>query len=356
MGDCVLRVQFTAEDLLRTRFAAAPAPLMELSLALATLQRGGALFDGWRREVQAALPRAARPLFELVPPSAAGPMFLDPISEGFDDGLDAVLSTPIGAVRRDLRRVFAAGQPITPWVRALDEADAAAWQMLADALGAAYEAVIGPAWPRVWKSFRAEVAYRGRLMAEQGVQAMLETLYRDSHWQGTTLHFDVDSELTVRPNGRGVTLLPSAFWTSRPLIGGHPDGSAIVIYPALTALPLVDESDVEDPLAGLLGRTRAAVLSMTVDRRTTSELARELGISAASVSEHTRTLRGAGLLVTERAGKAVLHSLTPLGDRLLAGAGSLAEPVRGRLSEPVRGRLSEPVRGRLSEPVRGRPA
>ena len=57
----------------------------------------------------------------------------------------------------------------------------------------------------------------------------------------------------------------------------------------------------------------------------------KLGISAASASEHARTLRGAGLLVTERAGKAVLHSRTPLGDRLLGVAGderSREEPRR----------------------------
>jgi DNA-binding transcriptional ArsR family regulator len=63
------------------------------------------------------------------------------------------------------------------------------------------------------------------------------------------------------------------------------------------------------------------VLRLTCRERTTGELARELGVSAATVSAHTRTLRGAGLIVTARAGKAVLHSCTPLGDRLLAGAG-----------------------------------
>jgi DNA-binding MarR family transcriptional regulator len=54
--------------------------------------------------------------------------------------------------------------------------------------------------------------------------------------------------------------------------------------------------------------------------RVTSEAA-ELGVSAATVSGHTRTLREAGLIVTARAGKAVLHSLTPLGSRLLENAG-----------------------------------
>jgi DNA-binding MarR family transcriptional regulator len=53
---------------------------------------------------------------------------------------------------------------------------------------------------------------------------------------------------------------------------------------------------------------------------TTTELARELGTSAATVSGHTKTLRAAGLIVTTRVGKAVLHSVTPLGGRLLESA------------------------------------
>jgi DNA-binding transcriptional ArsR family regulator len=103
------------------------------------------------------------------------------------------------------------------------------------------------------------------------------------------------------------------------MISAHPDGSAVILYPALTPLPLIDEA-AGDPVGDLLGHTRAAVLRLTRRERTTTELAAELGTSAAAVSGHTRTLREAGLIVTTRAGKAVLHSLTPLGARLLEGA------------------------------------
>ena len=77
-----------------------------------------------------------------------------------------------------------------------------------------------------------------------------------------------------------------------------------------------------DPPGGaLLGHTRAAVLELARSERTMSELARELRISAASASAHTKTLRSAGLIVTTRNGKSVLHTVTPLGDRLLQDAG-----------------------------------
>ncbi|GIE93000.1 ArsR/SmtB family transcription factor [Paractinoplanes rishiriensis] len=55
------------------------------------------------------------------------------------------------------------------------------------------------------------------------------------------------------------------------------------------------------------------------DGRTTTELARRLGVSAASISQHTAVLREARLIHTSRVGKAVLHTMTPLGSALLAG-------------------------------------
>ena len=48
---------FTAEDLLRNRFAAHPAPLMELSAAVAIMQRRNVLFDHWRWKVARNYPR-----------------------------------------------------------------------------------------------------------------------------------------------------------------------------------------------------------------------------------------------------------------------------------------------------------
>ena len=71
----MLRVHFTADDLLDVTFANEPAPLMELGLAPANLQRDDGLepaLHGWRRGLRGDLPGAARPLVEIVPPAANG--------------------------------------------------------------------------------------------------------------------------------------------------------------------------------------------------------------------------------------------------------------------------------------------
>jgi len=314
----VIRVHLTAEDLLRTRFATHPAPLIELGHALAALHRRDPVLATWRRAAATGLPRAARPLLELVPPSATGPLFLDPVSTSLGEGLESVQSASASFVRAELDRFTGPRRPPL-WVQNLADRDPEAWRDLDHALRVAYQHLLMGDWPRVWSGFRAELAWRGRLIAERGVQAALSTLHPSITWSGPVLQIRALTDLEVHPRGAGITLLPTMLWRGRPMIGDHPDGSTVIVYPALTPLPLIDEP-AGDPVSDLLGGTRAAVLRLTCHDRTTTELASELGVSAATVSGHTKTLREAGLIVTTRAGKAVLHSLTPLGGKLLEGA------------------------------------
>lgn len=328
----MLRVHLTAEDLLRTRFASQPAPLIELAHAVAALQRQDPVLGSWRRSAAARFPTAARPLLGLIPRSATGPLFLDPVSTGLAAGLDLVQQAPARLVRHELRRVLGS-RPVPAWPRLLAAGDRETWRDLDRALRLAHDHLLCDAWPRVCSGFRAELAWRSRLIAELGVQAALSTLHPRISWSGTVLQIDAARELDVYPRGAGLTLLPSVLWTGRPMITDHPDGSTVVVYPALTPLPLIDAA-APDPLGELLGQTRAHVLRLAFRERTTTELARELGASAATVSGHTKTLRAAGLIVTARAGKAVLHSVTPLGDRLLQSAGGrgLSPPGNGHAS------------------------
>ena len=116
---CV-RIRFTAEDLLLTRFVTRPAPLLELSMSIATVLRRDPLF---------ARMSYAGAMTEFVRPNGTAPLFMDPMSVGLADGLDRVLSTPRDYVRCQLRQV-----PATAWARALYNFDRDAWQMLAKAL------------------------------------------------------------------------------------------------------------------------------------------------------------------------------------------------------------------------------
>jgi DNA-binding MarR family transcriptional regulator len=320
----MIRIFLTAEDLLRTRFASHPAPLIEVGHALAAMHRQEPSWGGWQRRAAASLPREARPLLELIPPTATGPLFLDPVSTSLAEGLDLVRRAPDAFVTAELQRTSGTSRPPS-WVRLLAARDQESWRDLERALWLAYHHLLADDWPRVWSGFRSEITWRGRLIAEQGVRAALSALHPAISWDGSVLQIDTPRNLDFSPDGAGLTLLPSVLWTGGPQVGGHPDGSVVIVYPALTPLPLLEDAPA-DPLGGLLGRTRAAILLLAQADRTTTELAGELGISAASVSGHTKALRAAGLIVTTRAGKSVVHSLTPLGGRLLENAGS--SPIR----------------------------
>jgi DNA-binding transcriptional ArsR family regulator len=312
-----LRLHFDTEDLLATRFARSFAPLLELGLALATLRRQDALFAQWRSHL--ALPREARPVLALVPVSGAGPTFIDPVVSDLDIGLATVADSPSPLVHAELRRVFAE-RPVLPWVRDLDRRDSDAWQVLGDSLAAAHRTVIEPVAHRLVAGHRAEVASRAHTTARSGLRTMLAGLVPGSRWIGSVLSLPAVNDRDVALAGRGLTLVPSSFWTGQPLTCDHPDGSTALVYPSSTPLPVISRApDGNGPLAALLGSTRAAILTTVRDGRATTALARELGISAASASEHTKVLREAGLVTSTRAGRAMVHTATPLGVQLVAG-------------------------------------
>ncbi|MET9605106.1 winged helix-turn-helix domain-containing protein [Streptomyces sp. NPDC006512] len=319
----MLRVHFTAEDLFNVTFAAEPLPLVELASALAAWQRTDeqAVFGRWRLRVSRELPGRARPLLDLLRPDGDNPEFVEPYARTLEEGLAAVREAGPLLTAAQLGRAAARAPGPASWLRALWDRDREAWDALDGALRSAHETVIAPQWPRIRQSFRADVAWRTRLLATHGIKACLAGTHPRAGWSGTVFEVDLPPDYEVRLGGRGLMLMPSPFWTGRPLLAGRPDGSHVLVYPAMTPLPLVGPGPAEGALDALLGRTRAAVLQSLVERRTTSEVARDLAISLPSVSEHTRTLRAAGLITTERDGRAVLHSVTGLGADLLRSGG-----------------------------------
>ena len=105
------------------------------------------------------------------------------------------------------------------------------------------------------------------------------------------------------------------------LIIDQPWRTPVLFYPALDNGYEVRAG--RRTLADLLDRTRADVLvalAALAEGASTTQLARRTGISAASASEHARVLRRSGLVESRRSGKSTLHTLTPLGRRLLTTA------------------------------------
>ena len=81
----------------------------------------------------------------------------------------------------------------------------------------------------------------------------------------------------------------------------------------------------QDPVSALIGKGRTAILHSTALPKTTTDLARELHVSGATVSAHLATLRRCGMVTSWRSGQRVFYQRTTLAASILAAPDSHAE-------------------------------
>jgi DNA-binding transcriptional ArsR family regulator len=119
--------------------------------------------------------------------------------------------------------------------------------------------------------------------------------------------------------GRGLRIIPSYFKRAeRPVALFDPNLPPVLVVP-IDAVASVVTAATTDSLAALLGRTRAAILE-AADGATTSQIARRLAITLPMASKHLTVLRGAGLVMSTRAGNRLHHTHTQLGLAMLGGS------------------------------------
>lgn len=315
----MLRIHFTPGDFARVRFLARPAPLVELKLSLMMSRRrdSAVLFGRWRRDVGHRLPATTRPLWDLLLPYR-GPAFLDPVTGDLEEGLDLVRSTPRAVVRSDIAKLR---QPPTAWVKALMAQDTHAWDLLDRGLRDAYQSVLATSWTTVRERHAAEFTGFAVRSAEHGTAPALTALAPGSELHDATWHLPALKDRDHHLTGRGVTLLPTFHWTDEPLIGYWPDRPLLIVYPAGPGYPPpTPDPTPGDPLADVLGTSRARILRLLEHPHTTTELATHANLSLATASSHSAALRRAGLITTHREGRSVRHTRTDLG-RMLTEAG-----------------------------------
>jgi DNA-binding transcriptional ArsR family regulator len=160
---------------------------------------------------------------------------------------------------------------------------------------------------------------RARALLEGGVEGLLRSLAPEMRWRPPVLevvHHIGDADVHLR--GRGLLLIPSYFCWHHPVAVADAELPQVLVYPLRHPRPSEPRSsDATPTLRALLGGTRAVMLAGCAAGATASELARATGMSPGSVSFHTRALRDAGLILSQRHEGSALHSLTPLGAALL---------------------------------------
>ncbi len=255
--------------------------------------------------------------FVCLPPDRPAPRI--------EDQLVQVCATAPGHVAAELARCRDA--QADPRARALidrmlDDPEAAR-DRLADQLYDAWRALVLPWWPRVRELIEADVTYRSRLLAEQGLAAVMAGLHERVRWTGTAITVQSRRSHTRDLGGAGLVLMPSAFvWPGVAVVVDEP-WQPTLAYPARGIGALLGGRAERPPapaaLARLLGRTRARLLADLAEPVSTSVLAARHGLGPSTVSAHLTALRDAGLATGRRRGHEVRYRRTALGDALTAG-------------------------------------
>lgn len=279
----------------------------------------------WRGPAREMFTSGARPLLALAP-TRRFVYLLDVLTADPQEAFQRVYEDPsaekVRANAEQVRRMNLGSVPI--WPVHLQES-APAQEELVRALRSFHSVCIAPRWSQATGRFHEDLLTRTSLLRSQGVATVLNTLSPHMHLSGLTLKSAYPWERHVRLNGRGLVLMPSAFWTGYPVITWVDGGlDYVLIYPAR---PFAEErgqsrdarttARARDSLATLLGPTRAAVVRALRRPLTTGALASQVGISLSSASRHAAALHACGLVISERQGKVVVHRLSDLGSALL---------------------------------------
>jgi DNA-binding transcriptional ArsR family regulator len=227
--------------------------------------------------------------------------------------LRVVRATPPHQVALELAMVDAdlSGLPADP---------AAARDLLAGQLETVWDTLLAPQWPKLRTLLAADIAHRTRALGDGGVAAMLAGLHPRVRLTGTSVLVDVRSRERLEIDSRGLLLIPAVFAWPDVGVVTVPPWQVSLLYPARGVASLwTAAAAAPEPLAEVLGRTRARLLAALDVPAATAELARRHGLAPATVSAHLTALRAAGLLASDRAGHRVLYRRTDLGDALLTG-------------------------------------
>ncbi|GAA3091480.1 winged helix-turn-helix domain-containing protein [Streptomyces roseofulvus] len=349
----MIRLHFTAADLCRITLAPTANALSETVLSVRAALRPGPRPQGrpevrpgardgvgrgagplyrprsavreWHRSLPGGAVARAGVLAELVAEDGFVPDFLlQPATPDFAGGLAAAAATPAERLALDLGIPEVSGwngglaRP-GRWAHELAQGSPVAARALLDDTRRYFESSVRPLWPRIRRDALTDRALRSEMLLRGGVDALLTTLGTTWRWQAPTLHLPSASTYDIPLCGRGLLLVPSWFATG-PMVMYRPEATTVLVYPLYDSGDAASSGERPEALAALLGGTRSRILALLRSPATTTALAERASVSLAAASQHASVLRGAGLIDTVRTGTAVLHSLTPLGEALLAGA------------------------------------
>lgn len=227
------------DDWQLVRFAV--SPLHETTAALRLVRR---VLDGHlvpnRPWELAAVRRAAQlplePLLALLPAGSWNPDVLNPPPlgprMGSADELAQVAAVDPDTFAGELARcVVAQGRAVPP------AAPAAQRDEVVGLLELAWRELLAPEWPRLQDVLSADIALRGSALAAGGLAAVLADLHPQVQLVGSTILVGIAHAADLTLDGRGLTLLPTAWGGGVGAMWDPPWQPASLTPPAAPAPP-----------------------------------------------------------------------------------------------------------------------
>ncbi|MFI6094321.1 DUF5937 family protein [Lentzea sp. NPDC051213] len=309
----MIEVMLGESDLADVRFAV--SPLNELTLSLRVLKDPAKypLHLPWVRQVRDV---DLEVLLALSTGRGWTPDFLSPRPRSpftrIEDEFAELREVSTRAMRRDFRAVLGDVPAVLRDRERLLAALESYW----------HNAVAGH-WDRMRAVLEADIAHRGREMAQRGMAAMFAGISERVTFDSPVVRVRIAGvdPWRVESRGQGLTLMPSVF-VRRTAVPVDPAAPPLLIYAARGAGTLWETGRTRGPaaLAGVLGQVRADLLAGLAEPGSSTVIARRIGVTTSAVNQHLRALRDAGLLTTQRHGRSVLYARTELGHALVSSA------------------------------------
>lgn len=331
----MIEFRLSLDALGQTRFAYSPLAEVASSLRSLDCQQVGPALQPWLHEVSDVVGSLDLEVLRAVaPPGPFAPHFLfhystDPKTT-IDQQLARLSEQPDKEIAEDLSELWD-GKPTPRPAQLLIAGGAVARHRLIEAIREYWEVAIEPYWSQMRAVLEDDVSYRARQVLEGGMYDLLTDLHPEVSLKSGILSIDKPHLPDESYAHSQLTLIPSIFVWPR-LIVAHNDSTSFEVFYAARGVGRVFESDAEsetaDALGALLGRTRAQLLARLAVPLSTTQLARDLGQSPGTISEHLTVLRRSGLLTSWRSGRSVLYRRTPLASSIIA----FSQPQHGSRS------------------------
>jgi Bacterial regulatory protein, arsR family/Family of unknown function (DUF5937) len=320
----MIELRMAPGDLTQLRFAYSPLDEAINSLHMLHSGQVHALHRRWAETARERLRDLDTTLLRaIVPPR--GTVLTPPLhlngANTIEHQLQLLAGWPPSLLRAELESVWQ-GLPMPAAARQVIADGPAGARRVATVLGAYWNAAIAPRWDQMRAVLDADIAYRAQQVTLGGISGLLKDLHPKLQLCQSTIRIDKTANRNYDLDGNGLLLMPCVFAGSHLMFDPGSLGLPSVEYGPRGLGAVWDNNGTTpgagDPLTALIGPSRTAILRRAELPRTTTDLARELSLSGATVSEHLSILRRCGMVTSWRSGRRVLYQRTPLASSILS--------------------------------------